>query len=66
MQQSALSYGEALDRAQKTHPSWSIEQRATAASEAGKMPAIMALLLGYTLIVIAWLIRPRAKREESK
>jgi hypothetical protein len=66
MQQSALSYAEALDRAQKTHPSWSIEQRATAASEARKMPAITALLLGYTLIVIAWLIRPRAKREESK
>lgn len=62
MQESGLIYGEEFDRAQRTHPRWSTEQCAAAANEAGRIPAISAILLGYVVIAIAWLIRPRAAK----
>jgi hypothetical protein len=60
MQENELSYGEGFDRAQRTHPRWNTEQCADAATAAGKIPAISAILLGYVVIAVAWLIRPRA------
>jgi hypothetical protein len=64
MQESQLSYGEGFDRAQRTHPHWSTEQCADAATEARRIPAISAILLGYVVIAIAWLIRPRAAKQQ--